>query len=105
MFFDALFLYWKRRERIKFRLHRDRAITTFHQYEERWTPAYITKVCKEVGLENIQTHTFFTMFPLFFYFMGNKLPRRIFNALHSTKKSRRLGLYLFATAQKKRLNG
>ena len=75
-------------------------ITTFHGYEERWTPAYFERVCRRAGLKTVVTKTLFTLPAPLFYHLSNRLPRHLFQMMNSEKESKTWGLYIAIVAQR-----
>lgn len=77
-------------------------ITTFHGYEERWTPTYFKRVCRRAGLKTVISKTIFTLPAPLFYHLSNRLPSHIFQLMSSDKESKTWGLYIVVVAQKQR---
>jgi len=100
MFFDILFKLFKRRSCLRVRATERGFVSTNYGYEERWKPAYFRKLCERVGLRHVKVTTFFTLSPLLFYVLGNRIPSGLFKRLAGTDASPRWGLYLFAVADR-----
>ncbi|MDZ7392894.1 MAG: class I SAM-dependent methyltransferase [candidate division KSB1 bacterium] len=74
-------------------------VSRSYGYEERWTGAYFAELCRRVGFRQVQIQGLFTLVPLLFHPVGDRIPRALFRLLASPRPSREWGLYLFATAK------
>ncbi|UCE17743.1 MAG: methyltransferase domain-containing protein [Gemmatimonadota bacterium] len=101
LIWNALWVHMIRRRRAVTLAPRLRGfVTTFHGYEERWTPRYFTKLCRRSGLRSIETKTLFTLPAPLFYHLSNRLPSKVFRLLTSENESKRWGLYIVVVARK-----
>lgn len=102
LIWNALWVNWiKKRHWIKIVPQSRGFVTTFHGYEERWTPKYLTSLCRHIGLRPIETKTLFTLpAPLFFH-LSSRIPNQVFRLITSENESKRWGFYIFIVAQKR----
>ncbi|MBA7600154.1 Ubiquinone biosynthesis O-methyltransferase [subsurface metagenome] len=100
---DALWInLLKRHKLIKISLKASGFVTTFHGYEERWTPGYVNRLLQSVSLKNIKIQTLYTLLaPLYYHArITNKIPESFFNLINPPRESKMLGLYVFGIGEK-----